>query len=93
MATTPADDQGVAPPGSGVATIQDRIAAFEMLDGMPDTTTQAQKCMRLSLCGFTRQEIATILQTTPQTVSQNLYTERNKGKPKPQRSALENAEN
>lgn len=81
MAAT-TDDQGPDSSDRGLATIQERIAAFEMLDGMSEGTTQAQKCMRLFLCGFSRTEIASMLQTSPGTVSQNLYTERNKAKPK-----------
>jgi len=38
---------------TGAASIQDRIAAFEMLDRMTDAT-QAQKCMRLALVGLSR---------------------------------------
>lgn len=63
------------------ATIQDRLAAFGMLDAMKDAT-QAQKCLRLALVGFSRQEIAAMLMTSPQTVSQNIYTERQKAKKK-----------
>jgi DNA-directed RNA polymerase specialized sigma24 family protein len=61
------------------ATISDRVAAFAMLDRMTDAT-QAQKCMRLSLVGFSAGEIAAMLQTTAQTVRQNLYSERKKAK-------------
>lgn len=68
-------------PEAGPATIQDRIAAFVMLDGMKEAT-QAQKCLRLALAGFSRQEIAAMLMTTPQVVSQNIYTERQKVKKK-----------
>lgn len=68
-------------PGAGSATIQDRIAAFVMLDGMREAT-QAQKCLRLALAGFARQEIAAMLMTTPQVVSQNIYAERQKAKKK-----------
>jgi DNA-directed RNA polymerase specialized sigma24 family protein len=64
----------------GKATIGDRIAAFSMLDQMKDAT-QAQKCMRLSLVGFSASEIAGMLQTTIPTVHQNLYSERKKLKP------------
>lgn len=66
---------------AGPATIQDRIAAFVMLDGMKEAT-QAQNCMRLALAGFSRQEIASMLMTTPQVVRQNIYTERQKAKKK-----------
>lgn len=62
------------------ATISDRIAAFAMLDEMKDAT-QAEKCMRLSLVGFTASEIAEMLQTSVATVRQNLYSERKKVKP------------
>jgi DNA-directed RNA polymerase specialized sigma24 family protein len=61
----------------GKATISDRIAAFAMLDQMKDAT-QAQKCMRLSLVGFSASEIAGMLQTTVPTVHQSLYSERKK---------------
>jgi hypothetical protein len=64
----------------GRATISDRIAAFAMLDQMKDAT-QAQKCMRLFLVGFSASEIAGMLQTTVPTVHQNLYAERKKLKP------------
>lgn len=65
----------------GPSSIQDRIAAFGMIDRMVDAT-QAQKCLRLSLVGFGRHEIAAMLQTTPAIVSQNLYAERAKLKKK-----------
>lgn len=66
---------------AGGATIQDRLAAFVMLDGMKDAT-QAQKCLRLALAGFSRPEIAAMLMTSPQVVSQNIYSERQKVKKK-----------
>lgn len=65
----------------GGATIQERIAAFVMLDGMKDRT-QAEKTLRLSVAGFTNSEIAVMLQTTPQVVATNLYTERKKANKK-----------
>lgn len=68
-------------PGAGAATIQDRLAAFALLDGMKEAT-QAQKCLRLALVGFSRPEIAAMLMTSPQTVNQNIYTERQKVKKK-----------
>ena len=71
------DESGWRPPGG--ATIGDRIAAFAMLDGMGNAS-QAQKCLRLALVGFTNAEIAEMLQTTPGVVGQNLYTERKKPK-------------
>ncbi|MBA2719519.1 MAG: hypothetical protein H0U52_09810 [Chloroflexi bacterium] len=40
--------------------------------------TQAQKSLRLALVGFSNADIAAMLQTTPQVVSQNLYEERRK---------------
>lgn len=71
-------DQEQAPQAPrSVATIQDRIAAFAMLDGMKDAT-QGQKCLRLSLVGFANSEIANMLQTSPAVVSSSLYQERNK---------------
>jgi DNA-binding CsgD family transcriptional regulator len=87
MASRMDPDDDVAPIRRGAANIQDRIAAFAMLDGMKDAT-QAQKSLRLSLVGFSNAEIAAILQTTPQTVSQNLYEERRKaGGKKPTRKS------
>lgn len=61
----------------GKATISDRVAAFSMLDQMKDAT-QAQKCMRLALVGFSASETAEMLQTTVPTVRQSLYSERKK---------------
>jgi hypothetical protein len=75
------DEDEVAIP-AGNATIQDRIAAFEMLDRMADAT-QAAKIYRLFLVGFSRGDIAAMLQTTPQNVRQSIYAEKNKGKKKP----------
>ncbi len=66
----------------GETMIRDRIAAFAMLDGMKDAT-QAQKCLRLSLVGFTNVDIAAMLQTSPAVVATNLYTERKKVAKKP----------
>jgi DNA-directed RNA polymerase specialized sigma24 family protein len=84
-ATDNSPDQGDidAPSTSsaGVPTIQDRIAAFAMLDGMKDGT-QAEKTLRLSLVGFKTAEIARLLQTTPATVRQNIYEQRKKAKTK-----------
>lgn len=71
------EPEGVAVP-KGSATIQERIAAFQMLDGLPQDTTQAQKIIRLTLVGFNRNDVAAMLQTTPQNVSQALYAERKK---------------
>jgi DNA-binding CsgD family transcriptional regulator len=75
MATTknnqPRDDEGpsFAPVRSNM---QDRIAAFAMLDAMGDATL-AQKTVRLSIIGFSAGDIATMLQTTPATVYQYVY--------------------
>ncbi len=68
-------------PAAGSATIQDRLAAFEMLDRMTEAS-QAQKCLRLELAGFSRQEIAAMLMTSLQTVRQSIYSERQKAKKK-----------
>lgn len=76
-----ADEDEVGIP-TGNATIQDRIAAFAMLDRMGDAT-QAARIYRLSLVGFKRGEIAAMLQTTPQVVSQSIYAEKTRGKKKP----------
>lgn len=75
-----ADDEEIGVP-AGKSTIQDRIAAFQMLDTMTEAT-QAQKIVRLTLIGFNRNEVAALLQTSPQNVSQSLYAERKRtGKP------------
>lgn len=76
-----ADDDEVGIP-TGNATIRDRIAAFQMLDSMGDAS-QAVKIYRLSLVGFKRSEIAAMMQTSLQVVSQSIYVEKNKGKKKP----------
>lgn len=75
------DDEEVSIPATS-ASIQDRIAAFEMLDRMA-AETQAAKILRLSLVGFKRAEIAAMMQTTPAVVSQSIYAERTKAKRKP----------
>jgi hypothetical protein len=67
---------------AGNATIRDRIAAFGMLDAMGEAT-QAQKIFRLSLVGFKRAEIAAMMQTSLQVVSQSIYAEKNKSRKKP----------
>ncbi len=77
------DDDEIGVP-AGNATIQDRIAAFGMLDSMGDAT-QAQKIYRLSLVGFKRSEIAAMMQASLAVVSQSIYSEKNKGKKKPAR--------
>jgi DNA-directed RNA polymerase specialized sigma24 family protein len=59
-------------------TVQDRIAAFAMLDGMGEATL-AQKTVRLSLIGFAPGDIAAMLQTTPATVYQYAYEAKKKG--------------
>jgi DNA-directed RNA polymerase specialized sigma24 family protein len=80
MPTTKRPEQGEDEAQSAVkggTSIQDRIAAFAMLDGM-DGKTQAEKSMRLRLVGFSNAEIAEMLQTTPAVVATNLYLERKK---------------
>lgn len=62
-------------PASGAATIRDRLAALAMLDTMTEAT-QAQKCLRLELAGFSRPEIAALLMTSLQVVRQSIYAER-----------------
>lgn len=59
------------------STVQDRIAAFAMLDAMGDATL-AQKVVRLSLIGFAPGDIAAMLQTTPATVYQYVYESKKK---------------
>jgi len=76
-----ADEDEVGIPTAN-ATIRDRIAAFEMLDRM-EGATQGAKIYRLSLVGFSRTEIAAMMQTSVQVVSQSIYEQKNKGKKKP----------
>ena len=76
--TTEPDADDLVLPSPGRATIADRVAAFRMLDAMPEATTLAQKSVRLSLCGFSREEVARMLGITPAGVSQNVYMERKK---------------
>ena len=45
--------------------------------------TQGAKIFRLSLVGFKRAEIAAMMQTSLQVVSQSIYAEKNKGKKRP----------
>jgi len=74
--------QGFAPTRS---SMQERIAAFAMLDAMGDVSL-AQKTVRLSIIGFTAGDIATMLQTTPTTVYQYVYEAKKRAgirKPKP----------
>jgi hypothetical protein len=80
------EDEGIPPSPKGVSTIQDRIAAFAMLDSMKERT-QAEKSLRLSLVGFTNSEIAAMLQTSPAVVSNNLYVERKKATRRPPRES------
>jgi len=54
------------------ASIQEKIAAYAMLDAMGDVSL-AQKAVRLSNIGFSGAEIASMLQTTPATVYQYVY--------------------
>lgn len=65
----------------GTATIQDRIAAWRMLDDMT-TATLAEKSYRLHLCGFKRGDIALMLGIGVASVSTNISSEKKKG-PKP----------
>ena len=76
------DEDEIPSTPKGSASIQDRIAAFAMLDGMVGKT-QAEKCMRLRLVGFGNGEIALMLQTTPAVVASNIYAERKKAAKKP----------
>lgn len=81
MATTkradPNDEDEIPLAPKGGASIQDRIAAFVMLDAM-EGKTQAEKTMRLRLVGFNNSEIAAILLTTPAVVASNIYAEKKK---------------
>lgn len=74
----PSDEDEIPSPAKGGASIQDRIAAFAMLDGM-NGKTQAEKTLRLRLIGFSNAEIAAMLQTTPAVVASNIYSEKKKG--------------
>lgn len=73
----PGDEDEIPLAPKGGASIQDRIAAFVMLDGM-EGKTQAEKTMRLRLVGFSNGEIASMLQTTPAVVASNIYAEKKK---------------
>jgi D-alanyl-D-alanine carboxypeptidase len=73
----PNDEDEIPSAPKGGATIQDRIAAFVMLDGMTGKT-QAEKTMRLRLIGFSNAEIASLLQTTGAVVASNIYAEKKK---------------
>ena len=70
-------EDGVSSQAPAGASMADRIAAFQMLDGMRDASL-AQKCLRLSLVGFTNADIAEMLQMTTGSVAQSLYMERRK---------------
>ena len=75
------ESEGIGVP-RGPATIQDRIAAFGMLDKMTEAT-QAQKIVRLTLVGFNRNDVASMLQVTVANVTQVLYLERKKSQKTP----------
>lgn len=79
MATnsSPASDTEITSATPTKPTMQDRIAAFAMLDAMGDATL-SERVIRLSLVGFPPGEIATLLQTTPSTVYQYVYEARKK---------------
>jgi len=87
---TPREDEapGFAPTRS---SLQDRIAAFAMLDAMLDATL-AQKTVRLSIIGFTAGEIATMLQTTPATVYQYVYEAKKRAGARKPRTKAQRAE-
>jgi DNA-directed RNA polymerase specialized sigma24 family protein len=76
------DENEVARPRPGAASISDRIAAFTMLEGMKDAT-QAEKIYRLSLVGFTTLDISRMLQTTPGNVRQAVYDRKRKASRRP----------
>jgi len=73
----PNEEDELPSPPTGRASIQDRIAAFAMLDAMT-SKTQAEKSMRLRLIGFSNAESARMLQTTPAVVASNIYQEKKK---------------
>jgi DNA-binding CsgD family transcriptional regulator len=54
------------------------ILAYIMLDGMPSGTTNEERCLRLSTCGFSNSQIAQILQISDGSVRTNLYEARKK---------------
>jgi len=72
------------------ASISDRVAAFTMLDGMREAT-QAQKCLRLALAGFSNTEIAEMLQTSAAVVAQSVYAERKRSHPGDRPNRTKNA--
>lgn len=57
------------------------ILAYIMLDGMPVGTTNEERCLRLSMCGFSNGQIADILQISDGSVRTNLYEARKKLRP------------
>jgi hypothetical protein len=68
--------------GATRSNMQDRIAAFAMLDAMGEATL-AEKTVRLSIIGFAAGDIATMLQTTPATVYQYVYEAKKRAGEKP----------
>jgi len=91
MATkNPTREDEAAGFASTKSSMQDRIAAFAMLDAMGEVTL-AQKTVRLSIIGFNAGEIATMLQTTPATVYQYVYEAKKRAtrKVKPKAAASE----
>lgn len=76
------EDEDIPSAPKGGASIQDRIAAFVMLDGM-EGKTQAEKTMRLRLVGFSNGDIAAMLRITPAVVATNIYSEKKKATKKP----------
>jgi DNA-binding NarL/FixJ family response regulator len=52
--------------------------AYIMLDGMPDDATNEDRCLRLSVCGFSNAQIAIILNISDGSVRTNLYEARKK---------------
>lgn len=60
---------------SATANRTDRLLAILLLQNMRGAT-QAEKALHLSLAGFSNVEIADLLQTSTQVISQHLYTAR-----------------
>jgi hypothetical protein len=60
--------------GPSVAT----LLAYIMLDGMAADATNVDRCLRLSICGFSNGDISAILGIPDGSVRTNLYEARKK---------------
>ena len=65
------------------------MLAYIMLDGMPVEATNEERCLRLSICGFSNAEISALLGIPVGSVRTNLYEARKKLKETKTRSTRE----